>query len=96
MNREACIQKIKEFSEGEIPHDGIPFSDLVDRLEDTLIRKALIQANWNATEASYLLRTSRLALLKKMLSLKIKRPDGLPLTRSKKVLSTQSTCESPR
>ncbi len=54
------------FSAPRVPASGLPFNEVVDRIETDLIRQALEHTQWNKNRAAQLLGLNRTTLLEKM------------------------------
>jgi len=60
----------------ELGPDGIPFNEVVDRLETHMIVQALERTGWNKNRAAQLLGLNRTTLIEKIKKKKLEPPDG--------------------
>jgi DNA-binding NtrC family response regulator len=61
----------------ELGPEGLPFNEVVDRLETHLILQALERTSWNKNRAAQLLGLNRTTLIEKIKKKKLEPPDGV-------------------
>lgn len=61
----------------ELGPDGVPFHEVIDRLETHLILQALERTNWNKNRAAQLLGLNRTTLIEKIKKKKLEPAEGL-------------------
>lgn len=60
-----------------IPDSGISLKNVVEEVENSLIRKALDKTNWNKNKAAHLLRLNRTTLVEKIKKKKLLKPRAI-------------------